>query len=215
MGFQKGFSRGVGRGIGRSISRSPRVATHDVHTNQRTFIVETSLPSLDAVVDALCLALPELERKHFTTDPSGSFTTFQSGSRVVISGKKLLVETLKVSRIASNKYQFEIAYNVKIGAFPIILGLFGLLFGIIPGLIVFFIAFWLKSASSEEIQPVLDRFESIVTDLAVPQLTAITIVPDSSDEATARLKKLEILLKDGQITRTEYDRKREDIISSI
>lgn len=219
----RGFSRGVGRGIGRavgreigrSISNSSQATTHAVLTKQRTFIVETNLPTLDAVVDALCRSLPELEEKHFTRDSSGLFTNYKSGSRVVISGKKLLIEMLKISKISQSKYQFEIGYDAKIGAVPIVLGVIGLLFGVIPGLLIFLIAFWLKSASSEEILPALERFESIAVDMAVPQATLVAIATTQAGEATARLRNLDTLLADGLISKPEYDRKREEIIASI
>lgn len=196
---------------------------------QKSFIVQSRrLSAVSQLIDIICEQIPEFESRKFS-EKGGNGKYAKWVTQKTPYGK-LNVERCEILRLSEGKYQINIEYSaIQAGCLAVSFMLIGLLFGIIPGILIYVIFVRRDPAEAlKMILPALHRFEDAVRvgvasletnpqqwsepKLSNPKTSPSMPTISASDDLIVKLERLKKLLDDQVVSQEQFQKMRDDII---
>ena len=128
----------------------------------REFVLETGTDvDIEKVIDKLKQTIPELGKYEFSINSKSRVFKLQH-KEFKLLGRILLLKDLKIKKISEGKYQVLVKYDLPERKAFFWMVLFGLLLGIVPGLLIYFIGRRTPVRTAAVVSPALDRFIQLI-----------------------------------------------------
>ncbi|MDP7265030.1 MAG: hypothetical protein QGH39_05655 [Candidatus Thermoplasmatota archaeon] len=156
----------TGKGTGNikdiKIKISREHPVENTSSNSRRFVLETGTDvDIEKVIDKLKQTIPELGKYEFSINSKSRVFKLQH-KEFKLLGRILLLKDLKIKKISEGKYQVLVKYDLPERKAFFWMVLFGLLLGIVPGLLIYFIGRRTPVRTAAVVSPALDRFIQLI-----------------------------------------------------